>query len=107
MHTLHALAGVMLGSLIFVIFWTSTLSEFDREIDRWMMPATSLASPQKLPHVKLDGLITETAKQLTKGVPQWSVRLPGERVPAIELRWRNEVTKAAELRLLHPQTGAV
>ena len=107
MHALHTWAGVVLGSLIFVIFWMGTLSVFDREIDRWMMPATRLASPKKQPHVKLDGLITETATQLTKGVPQWSVRLPGERVPAIELRWRNEVTKTAELRLLHPQTGAV
>ena len=107
MGWLHTWAGVVLGSLIFVIFWTGTLSVFDREIDRWMMPATRLANPATMPGVKLDGPITETAMQLAKGAPQWFVRLPSERVPAIELRWRNEATKTTERRFLHPQTGAV
>lgn len=107
MNALHTWAGVVLGSLIFVIFWMGTLSVFDREIDRWMMPATRLAAPDALPPVKLDGVITDAANQLAKGAPQWFVRLPSERVPALELRWRNEVTKTTERRFLHPQTGAV
>lgn len=107
MSWLHTWAGVLLGSLIFVIFWTGTLSVFDREIDRWMMPATRLGSPATQPAVKLDGPVAETAMQLAKGAPQWFVRLPSERVPAIELRWRNETTKTTERRFLHPQTGAV
>ena len=107
MNWLHTWAGVVLGSLMFVIFWMGTLSVFDREIDRWMMPATRLASPDTQPTVKLDGPVLDTAMQLTKGAPQWFVRLPSERVPVIELRWRNEATKTTERRFLHPQTGAV
>ena len=107
MNQLHTWVGVVLGSLMFVIFWTGTLSVFDREIDRWMMPATRLAHPAAMPAVKLDGPITQTATQLTQGSSQWFVRLPNERVPAVELRWRNEATKQQERRFLHPQTGAV
>ena len=107
MNALHTWAGVVLGSLIFVIFWTGTLSVFDREIDRWMMPATRLPSPSTLPPVKLDGVVFESATQLAKGAAQWFVRLPSERVPAVELRWRDEKTKTTERRFLHPQTGAV
>jgi uncharacterized iron-regulated membrane protein len=107
MNALHTWAGVVLGSLIFVIFWMGTLSVFDREIDRWMMPATRLAAPSSQASIKLDGAVTGAAMQLAKGAPQWFFRLPSERVPAIELRWRNEATKAFERRFLHPQTGAV
>lgn len=107
MNALHTWSGVVLGSLLFVIFWMGTLSVFDREIDRWMMPATRLASPSAQLPIKLDGTVTEAATQLAQGAPQWYVRLPSERVPAIELRWRNEDTKTLERRFLHPQTGAV
>lgn len=107
MNALHTWAGVVLGSLIFVIFWTGTLSVFDREIDRWMMPATRLASPSTQPPTKLDGAVTDAATLLAKGAPQWFVRLPSERVPVVELRWRDEKTKTTERRFLHPQTGVL
>lgn len=107
MNLLHTWSGVVLGSLIFVIFWMGTLSVFDREIDRWMMPATRLASPTTQPAFKLDGAVTEATAQLAKGASQWFVRLPSDRVPAFELRWRNEATQTLERRFLHPQTGAV
>ena len=40
MAWLHTWAGVVLGALLFAIFWMGTLSLFDKEIDRWMMPET-------------------------------------------------------------------
>ena len=39
MNWLHTWSGVLLGSLLFAIFWMGTLAVFDKEIDRWMMPA--------------------------------------------------------------------
>lgn len=107
MAWLHTWAGVVIGSLLFAIFWIGTLSVFDREIDRWMMPATRLAPPVAGQAVKLDGPVTGQAQRLAQGSPQWFIRLPDERVPAVELRWRNEATKTFERRYLHPQTGAV
>lgn len=44
MNWVHTWAGVVLGALLFIIFWMGTMSVFDREIDRWMQPQTRLAS---------------------------------------------------------------
>lgn len=106
MAWLHTWAGVVMGSLLFAIFWMGTLSVFDREIDRWMMPATRLSSAVAGQPVKLDGALTEQAQRLTQGAPQWFIRLPSERMPAVELRWRN-ARGDNERRYLHPQTGAL
>jgi uncharacterized iron-regulated membrane protein len=43
MAWLHTWGGVVLGALLIAIFWMGTLSVFDREIDRWMMPETRIA----------------------------------------------------------------
>ena len=43
MAGLHTWAGVVIGSLLFAIFWMGTLSVFDREIDRWMNPGSRLS----------------------------------------------------------------
>ncbi|MEM9168639.1 MAG: PepSY-associated TM helix domain-containing protein [Pseudomonadota bacterium] len=45
MAWLHTWAGVILGSIMFVMFFMGTLSVFKHEIDRWMLPQTRLAAP--------------------------------------------------------------
>ena len=107
MAWLHTWAGVVMGSVLFAMFWMGTLSVFDREIDRWMNPGTRLSATLAGQPVKLDGPITDTAMRLAQGSSQWFIRLPSERTPAVELRWRNEASKTFERRYLHPQTGAV
>lgn len=106
MAWLHTWAGVVIGALLFVIFWMGTLSVFDREIDRWMVPGTRLTPAVAQQPFSFDAA-ARTARPLVQGSPQWYVRPPTERVPALELRWRNEATKTFERRYLHPQTGAV
>lgn len=107
MASLHTWAGVVIGGLLFAIFWMGSLSVFDREIDRWMNPGTRLSAELASQAVVLDGPLTQTAMRLSQGSSQWFMRLPTERVPAVELRWRNDKTKLTERRYLHPQTGAV
>ncbi|WP_395057748.1 PepSY-associated TM helix domain-containing protein [Polaromonas sp.] len=107
MAGLHTWAGVVIGSLLFAIFWMGTLSVFDREIDRWMNPGSRLSPALASQAIQLDGPITDNAMRLTQGSDQWLMRLPSERVPALELRWRDEKTKTTERRYLHPTTGAV
>ena len=107
MGALHTWAGVLIGSLLFAIFWMGTLSVFDREIDRWMMPGTRLSPAPAEQTVKFDGPIAEAAGKLGAGSTQWLIRMPTERTPAVELRWRDDKTKITERRYLHPQTGAV
>lgn len=107
MAWLHTWAGVVIGSVLFAMFWMGTLSVFDREIDRWMMPSSRLAPAAAAQLLRLDGPIANTANRLAAGSPQWYLRPPSERVPAVELRWLDEDTRAFERRYLHPQTGAV
>ncbi len=45
LNWLHTWAGVVLGGVLFAIFWMGTLSVFDREIDRWMAPMTPGSPP--------------------------------------------------------------
>ena len=84
MNWLHTWGGVVLGALLFAIFWMGTLSVFDREIDRWMMPPTRLAAADSGP---LDPLARDL-RSLTEGAQQWSVMLPSEREPAMRIGYR-------------------
>ena len=62
MNWLHTWAGVVLGGLLFAIFWMGSLSVFDREIDRWMIPSTRLAlSPEPISFDALRPTIDEAA----------------------------------------------
>ncbi|TRW15171.1 PepSY-associated TM helix domain-containing protein [Glacieibacterium frigidum] len=77
MHWLHTWTGVIIGALLFAIFWMGTLSVFDREIDRWMMPATRLAPAAT---VSLDAM----AKTMTQtGAAEWGMQLPTDRTPIV------------------------
>lgn len=104
MTWLHTWAGVVVGSLLFVIFWMGTLSVFDREIDRWMMPATRLADPPAT--LSLDRIAVPAAQQLVaRGATQWAVTLPTERTPVLLLRWR--VGDVSQVHHIDPASGAV
>jgi uncharacterized iron-regulated membrane protein len=102
MNWLHTWTGVVLAGLLFAIFWMGTLSVFDREIDRWMMPATRLALPEKpVPLDALQPLILEAA---AARATFWSVLLPTDRMPMFRVAWRT--SSGPVVRYLDPATGA-
>jgi len=84
MQWLHTWAGLCLGTVLFAVFWMGTLSVFDREIDRWMMPATRLA-PAPLQSVDL---LAQNLQPVIGASPQWLVLFPGEREPAARVGYR-------------------
>jgi uncharacterized iron-regulated membrane protein len=84
---LHSWAGVVLGSLLFVIFWMGTLSVFDREIDRWMMPATRLAPGTQ--GISLDRIAHLAESAVPAKARQWRVDLPTDRVPVLRFTHRD------------------
>lgn len=86
MNGLHTWTGVVLGALLFAIFWMGTLSVFDREIDRWMMPSTRLALPAA--PIPLDDLRKGEAGPVA-GASFWSVQMATERQPLLRLAWRD------------------
>lgn len=100
MSWLHTWAGVVLGSLLFAIFWMGTLSVFDHEIDRWMMPGTRLPASQET--VSLDRLVP-TLQTLAPDARRWQIMLPSERSPV--LRFKYDDNGRTVIRDINPLTG--
>lgn len=84
---LHTWAGVVVGGLLFAIFWMGTLSVFDREIDRWMMPGTRLAPSTR--GVSLDRVVRAVASMAPAAASQWRIDLPTERAPVLRVSYRD------------------
>lgn len=101
MNWLHTWAGVVLGGLLFAIFWMGTLSVFDREIDRWMIPSTRLALPGE--PISFDVLQPTIDEAAASGSAFWAALLPTERQPTIRVSWRD--ADGPVVRYLDPATG--
>lgn len=104
----HTWVGIVLGGLLFAIFWMGTLSVFDREIDRWMMPATRLASPAgptRLAAPRLDAIAPLAHSLVPAGARQWRIDWATPRTPVLRLSWQTRDGQR-ELRYLDPATLA-
>ena len=85
MGWVHTWAGVVLGSLLFAIFWMGTLSVFDSEIDLWMKPATRLPpAPHALP---LETFRPSLDEAIAARAGFWNVTLPGDRQSVARVRY--------------------
>lgn len=104
MAWLHTWAGVVIGSVLFAIFWMGSLSTFDREFDRWMQPGTRLTAPS-VP-VSLDRLVLPHAAQLAASSPQWGVNLPTDRVDHLRFFYRDAAGSFVS-RAIDPNTGGL
>lgn len=105
MNWLHTWSGVVLGGLLFAIFWMGTLSVFDREIDRWMAPVTRVALPEEA-SVSIDALLRQSYEIAAAAKsPSWGVVFPTERVPAFLVTWRDGSNSVQ--RFIDPATGMV
>lgn len=102
MAWLHTWAGVLLGGLLLAIFWTGSLSVFDREIDRWMQPDTRLPAPPS--EFSLDQLVLPHARRLAQDAPVWSISLPTSRAPTLQLDYQRPHQDAVR-RHINPHTG--
>ena len=99
MALLHTWAGVIIGSVLFAIFWFGTLSVFGSEIDRWMLPQTRIApatAPATAP-LSLDRLALLAAPEIPAHARQWRIDLPTARNPTAELTWRTADGEHARL----------
>jgi len=102
MGWLHTWAGVVLGSLLLTVFWSGSLVVFDREIDRWMQPATRLAAAPAV--ISLDRLVVPHAQRLAGAAPRWSITLPDRRTPVIQLEYQ-DAQGVSTRRFIDPYSG--
>lgn len=102
MNWLHTWSGVVLGSLLFAIFWMGTLAVFDKEIDRWMMPASRLAMPEQFCY---ETMRPAYQAALAARAPAVLLLVPNERNPVITALWRH-ADGSFTYRVFDPVTGA-
>ena len=104
MTWLHTWAGVLLGALLFAIFWMGTLSVFDREIDRWMIPDTRIASGGA-EAVSLDGLLPQIEKHVGQDAKSWWLNFPEPRTPIADMWFQDAKGEYHGPVLFDPATG--
>ncbi|WP_296320160.1 PepSY-associated TM helix domain-containing protein [Reyranella sp.] len=102
MNWLHTWAGIVLGGLLFAIFWMGTLSVFDREIDQWMapmirLPLTDGSFPAEALRPSYDAAAAAKARS-------WLAILPTDREPVIQVISREG--SRSVFGLIDPTTGA-
>lgn len=101
LNWMHTWIGVVLGALLFAIFWMGTLAVFDKEIDRWMAPTTRLAISSE--PISLDALRPSLDAAIAGKAPNWQAILPTERQPVVRVNYRDG--KESVVRYLDPATG--
>ncbi len=96
---LHSWTGVVVGVLLFAVFWTGMLVVFDREIDRWMMPSTRLVYDGE--PIALDALRDEALRLAPRAAP-WAIVMPTPRDPVPWIGYR--AATGFERKLFDPLT---
>ncbi|WP_158244430.1 MULTISPECIES: PepSY domain-containing protein [unclassified Pseudomonas] len=84
MQWLHTWAGMCAGWIIFLVFFNGTAAYFKQEITTWMKPEIAAAID---PVKSVEGAVAF----LSMKVPDagaWTIRVPNERTPVSEVRWR-------------------
>lgn len=86
MAPVHTWAGVLLGAVLFAVFWTGTLILFRAEIDQWMMPRTRIAAAPA--PMSLDRAARAMLPLVPAGATQWRIDLPTARTPVAAFSYR-------------------
>ena len=84
MSWLHTWSGLLLGWLLYAVFFTGTLSYFLDEINVWMKPELH----QSQPSANTAELALQGMQRLAPDAATWTLSLPGERHPTVEASWR-------------------
>jgi len=86
MSWLHTYSGLLLGWLLFAIFFTGTFSYFRNEVNDWMRPELHQSVYQEAHSVPM---ALELLQQRAPDATNWTIGLPSTRSLAMTLSWRN------------------
>lgn len=111
MSWLHTWSGLILGWLLFAIFFTGTLSFFQNEITTWMKPELHKSLTNQSRESQLTAALT-TLQERAPNASGWSINLPETRqtVTTINIRAQGEDPRArrgGERLTLDSTTGEV
>jgi uncharacterized iron-regulated membrane protein len=99
---LHTWLGIGFSALLFIVFWTGSLTVFDKEIDQWMKPELRLTFN---PDASLDKLALPFITQLDikPGSTLW-ISPPQDRIPTMRFYYTDN-EEQSRIALLNPHNG--
>ncbi|WP_397473841.1 PepSY-associated TM helix domain-containing protein [Pusillimonas sp.] len=80
---LHTWSGLLLGWLLYAVFFTGALSFFRDEISFWMQPDQHASAA----HAEAPQRAVEAMHSMAPDASLWTITLPGPRNPTIQARW--------------------
>lgn len=83
MAFLHTWSGLLLGWLLFAVFFTGTTAYFRQEITEWMQPEVHMSQPGP----KSAELALARLSDVAPGAEDWRVSLPNSRSNTISNSW--------------------
>jgi len=103
----HTWFGLLIGFLLFAVFWMGTLTVLDKEFDRWMHPETRTIQGEccTLTAQQLETVLLK-ARELAPQSENIRLRLPTERTPMTLIRIV-EPDKTLKAYFLDPDSGKV
>lgn len=96
----HTWGGLFFGWILFVVFFTGTLSVFAPEISYWMRPEAKIAT---ITHQQALSAAQKALMQNAPDADQWFVVLPQGRTKSLEVSWQKNGQKFEQY--VDPQTG--
>ncbi|MDO4723513.1 MAG: PepSY-associated TM helix domain-containing protein [Comamonadaceae bacterium] len=87
MSWLHTWSGLLLGWLLFAIFFTGTFSYMRSEIDDWMRPELHASAPAAAPAQAVSHAL-QALERLAPQADSWTIALPSARQTALVVSWR-------------------
>lgn len=104
---LHTWSGIVVGWLLYLIFLLGALSFFRTEINTWAQPELAQIETQSSSQAWQNGW--SFLQQNAPNSPEWSIALPDERNPAVNVRWFDEgerpSRRGGHRAMLDPGTG--
>ncbi|MGE0276568.1 MAG: PepSY-associated TM helix domain-containing protein [Nitrospiraceae bacterium] len=102
MDWLHTWGGLLFGWLLFAIFFTGTLTVFDKEITYWMQPELHHLPASSSGDIAAASRLLET---LGRNSDHWWIQFPTTRIPVTRIFWK--AGDKFEERLIDPASGDV
>lgn len=96
MNWAHTWLGVALGGVLFAVFWMGSLTVFNQEIDRWMIPETRIVGAAD--SISYDRLIQQIPSEARRS-DYINFVVPTDRSPTIGIFFRDEAGKFTSLEL--------
>ncbi|KAA0911175.1 PepSY domain-containing protein [Pusillimonas sp. ANT_WB101] len=101
---LHTWSGLLLGWLLYAIFFTGTVSFFRDEVSFWMKPELHASKPD----AETPARVIKTMQQLAPDAASWSITLPTERNQSVQAQWYEQgerMTKGGGKRVVIDATS--